>query len=70
MIVITTSGMMRDNYINNILNEEDRIKESENCICGYKLRRTDEYTNKQNQDVTIMICDSCGAIEHWVEFKN
>jgi hypothetical protein len=63
--------MMRDRYTYTFIkNEEEKIDESENCICGYKLRKDSTYVNNQNQLVSVMVCDSCGAVEHWVEPEN
>ena len=58
--------MMYDSYYSK-LSKEEQEEEADNCICGYKLRRESEYTNTQGQVVSVMVCDSCGKVEHWVE---
>lgn len=62
-----TASMMKDRYCWEANREEKVDKENCNCICGYPLRKESNYINNQNQLVSIMVCDSCGAVEHWVE---
>lgn len=62
-----TASMMSDRDTYTILKDEEQIDESEKCICGYKLRKESDYINNQGQLVSVMICDSCGAVEHWIE---
>ena len=65
-----TASMMKDRYYWRSDKTEEEIKEDNACICGYALRKESDYINNLNQLVSIMICDSCGAVEHWVENVN
>lgn len=49
------------------LAEETKKEAADLCMCGYRLRKDGEYANAQHQIVSLMVCDSCGAIEHWIE---
>ena len=62
-----SASMMRDRYSEYIYNEEVKQEDLNQCICGYDLRKEGDYINNQGQLVFIMVCDSCGAVEHWVE---
>lgn len=59
-----TASMMKNRYYWET-NKED--EENSKCICGYSFRKERDYINNQNQLVSIMVCDSCGNVEHWVE---
>jgi len=64
-----TEEMMYDDWVST-LPKEDQVNEDYNCMCGYPLRKESEYINNQGQLVSIMVCDSCGRVEPWVEDRN
>ena len=59
-----TASMMRDRYYTIHPQENEPVNE---CICGSELHEESNYINNQGKLVTIMVCDDCGKVEHWIE---